>query len=302
VGKTDIAVEAAEAVGGEIVSADSMQIYQGMDIGTAKPTAEQQARVRFHLINVVEPDEPYNVASFKRDAQQAIKEIGERGHLPILCGGTGLYIRALLEHYDFPPAAEDKQIRQRLRREAKEIGSRGLHQRLRKLDPQTAQWLSRNDLKRIIRALEVYELTGQPPAAVQSVDRSPQLHYNTISFVVTCPRGLLYRRIEQRVDQMLAAGWKEEVRHLAQAGYHTGLQSMQAIGYRHILEHLQGNADWLTTVKLIKRDSRRFAKRQLTWFRHQTDFTWLEWATRAQFDDVARTIVEAGRDLMAASQ
>ena len=302
VGKTDIGVQVAEAVGGEIVSADSMQIYKGMDVGTAKPTSEQQARARFHLVDIVQPDEPYNVAMFKRDAQQAIKAIHQRGNLPIMCGGTGLYIQALLEHYDFPPAPEDKQIRQRLHQEAEEIGTAGLHRRLREVDPQTAAQLSPNDLKRIIRALEVYELTGEPVATLQSVDHRPRLQYNSISFVVTCPRAMLYRRIEQRTDRMVAAGWVEEAKQLVGEGCHAGLQSMQAIGYRHILEFLAGTADWPATVKLIKRDSRRFAKRQLTWFRHQSDSTWLQWANKQQFEGTVETIVAAARQLVADSK
>ncbi len=301
VGKTDIAVSVAGEVGGEIVSADSMQIYKGMDIGTAKPTAEQQSQVRFHLIDVVEPDESYNVSMFQRDAQHAIKEIYQRGHLPILCGGTGLYIRAVLEHYNFPPAPEDKQLRQHLRRQAEKVGSGQMHQQLEQVDPETAQRLAPSDTKRIIRALEVYELTGQPISALQSVDGRPQLEYNTAGFVVCCPRAVLYRRIEERIQQMLSAGWLEEVRRLAQVGYHSGLQSMQAIGYRHLLAYLAGNADWSTSVQLIKRDSRRFAKRQLTWFRHQTDFTWLMWANQQQFDRVVQTIIEADRTLAAAT-
>ena len=302
VGKTDIAVQVAEAVGGEIISADSMQIYKGMDVGTAKPTTYQQAQARFHLVDIVKPDEPYNVAMFKRDAQQAIKEIHQRGHLAILCGGTGLYIKAVLEHYNLPPAPQDKQIRQRLRQEARQVGSRVLHERLQELDPQTAAQLSPNDLKRIIRALEVYELTGEPIATLQSVDHRPRLQYNGISFVVTCPRAMLYQRVEQRIDRMLAARWVEEVKQLAQQGCHGGLQSMQAIGYRHILEFLAGTADWPATVKLIKRDSRRFAKRQLTWFRHQSHSTWLQWANKQQFEGIVKTIVAAARQLVADSK
>ena len=298
VGKTDTAITVAEALDGEIVSADSMQIYKGMDIGTAKPTAEQRARARFHLIDIAEPDQPYNVARFQEDAQQAIKGIYQRGHLPILCGGTGLYIQAVLEHYDFPPAPEDKLLRERLRQEVEKVGSRQMYQRLQQVDPQTAQRLAPGDTKRIIRALEVYELTGRPISALQSVDGRPQLAYNVATFVVCCPRAVLYRRIEQRVEQMLAAGWLEEIRCLAEAGYHRGLPSMQAIGYRHLLAYLQGNADWSTTVELIKRDSRRFAKRQLTWFRHQTDFTWLAWGSQQQFNSVVQTILEAARALV----
>lgn len=300
-GKTEIAVAIAEAVGGEIISADSMQIYKPLDIGTAKPTVEQRARARFHLIDVVNPDEPYNVARFAADAHQAVKEIHQRGHLPILCGGTGLYIRAVLHHYDFPPGPANRGVRERLRREAERVGGHQMHQRLQEVDPDSAARLAPNDLKRIIRALEVYQLTGRPTSAQQSVDDSPDLEYKCSSFVVCCPRAILYRRIEQRVEQMLSAGWLEEVKHLGEAGYHSGLQSMQALGYRHLLVHLEGRSDWPTTVATIKRDTRRFAKRQLTWFRHQEDFTWLTWANQAQFHSVLQAIVATARTIKAIS-
>ena len=298
-GKTEIAVEVAEAVGGEVISADSMQIYKAMDIGTAKPTAELRARVPFHLTDIVQPDEPYNVARHQTAARSAIEETYQRGHLPILCGGTGLYIRAVLEHYDFPPGPGDPQVRQRLRQEAQEVGEHHMHERLRQVDPEAAQRLAPNDLKRIIRGLEVYELTGQPLSAQQSVDESPPVKYEALSFVACCPRAVLYRRIEERIDQMLAAGWLEEVRHLAEAKYDAALQSMQAIGYRHLLAYSVGEAHWAATVEAIKRDTRRFAKRQLTWFRHQDGFIWLWWANQDEFRRVVQTVTEAAHRLVA---
>ncbi len=299
--KTAAAIEVAGAVGGEIVSADSMQIYRTMDIGTAKPTPQEQRQATFHLIDIVDPDEDYNVALFQQDAQQAIVDIHRRGLLPILCGGTGLYIQAVIEHFDFPPGPHDEQARQRLEEEAAELGTEKMHHRLSEVDPEAATRIEPQDLRRIVRALEVYELTGQPLSGQQCVDETAPVKYNILSYVLTCPRALLYERIERRVDEMMKRGWLAEVQRLRRAGYHRQMQSMQAIGYRHLLEYLEEGTDLGKTVAEIKRDIRQFAKRQLTWFRNRTNFDWLAWSDQQQWKKAAEQLTEAGRRLMAHS-
>ncbi len=300
-GKTAAAVEVAGAVGGEIVSADSMQIYRGMDIGTAKPTPQEQRQTAFHLIDIVDSDEDYNVALFQQDAQRAIVDIHRRGLLPILCGGTGLYIQTVVEHFDFPPGPRDEQTRQRLEQEAAELGTEQMHHRLREVDTAAAACIEPQDQRRIVRALEVYEVTGQPLSQQQCVDETPPVKYNTLSYVLTCPRALLYGRIERRVDEMMKRGWLAEVQRLRRAGYHSQMQSMQAIGYRHLLEYLEQGTDLDKTVADIKRDIRRFAKRQLTWFRHRTDSDWLTWSDQQQWTEAVSQFIEASRRLMAHS-
>ena len=298
-GKTAAAIEVAGAVGGEIVSADSMQIYRGMDIGTAKPTPQEQRQTAFHLIDIVDSDEDYNVALFQQDAQRAIVDIHRRGLLPILCGGTGLYIQTVVEHFDFPPGPRDEQTRQRLEQEAAELGTEQMHHRLREGDPAAAARIEPQDQRRIVRALEVYEVTGQPLSQQQCVDEMPPVKYNMLSYVLTCPRALLYERIERRVDEMMKRGWLAEVQRLRKTGYHSQMQSMQAIGYRHLLEYLEQSTDLDNTVADIKRDIRRFAKRQLTWFRNRTDFDWLTWSDQQQWKNAAEQLTKAGRSLMA---
>jgi len=282
-GKTDAAIEVAGAVSAEIVSADSMQIYRGMDIGTAKPTPEEQRQTAFHLIDIVDPDEDYNVALFQQDARRTIVDIHRRGLLPILCGGTGLYIQAIVEHFDFPPGPRDAQIRQRLEQEATRLGVAQMHQRLAKVDTAAAARIETQDLRRIVRALEVYELTSQPLSGQQRVDETPSVKYNTLSYVLTCPRVLLYERIEQRVDEMMKRGWLAEVQRLHRAGYHRQMQSMQAIGYRHLLEYLEDGSELGQILNEIKRDIRQFAKRQLTWLRNRTRSDWLTWSDQQQW-------------------
>ena len=289
-GKTEAGVGIAARGGGELVCADSKQIYRGMDVGTAKPTAEERERVPIHLIDFVPPAQEYNVATFQRDARGVILDIHGRGRLPILCGGTGLYVRAVLEHLKFPPVPQtgvsaptrDASIRQELQQEAEEFGSERLHARLAKIDPVSARIISPGDARRIIRALEVYRLTGQPISAVQAVDEAPSIDYNTARYVLTAPRDVLFDSIEGRVDGMMAAGWLDEMAALRERGLATSHQSMQAIGYRHLLEHLDGRRDLAQTVHLIKRDTRRFAKRQMTWLRRESGFAWLAPANEFQ--------------------
>ena len=292
-GKTEAALRLAEQHGGEIVSADSMQIYRGFDAGTAKPTAAERARAPFHLVDVADPHRPYTVADFQDAARGAIADIHGRGKLPILCGGTGLYIRAVVRGLSFPPGGTPatQEIRRRLEAEAAAEGLAVLHGRLRQVDPETAARVGAADRKRIIRALEVYEHTGQPLAQLARVDDAAEVDYNAATFALTSPRAVLYARIEARVEAMLAAGWVDEVARLAADGLTTAHQAMQAIGYRHLLAYLAEGGDWAQVVADIKRDTRRYAKRQLTWFRREPA-TWLEWSGPAEFDAVVRTMAQ----------
>ncbi|MCE5219183.1 tRNA (adenosine(37)-N6)-dimethylallyltransferase MiaA [bacterium] len=290
-GKTQAAIRVARAVGGEIISADSMQIYRGLEVGTAKPTPEERAQARFHLVDFVDVEQPYTVADFQRDATQAIAEVWGRGCLPILCGGTGLYVRAVLEHFVFP--ADDPQQRARLRTqleaEAKRLGTETMHRRLSEIDPEAAVRIMPGDLRRILRALEVCALTGAPAGVQQRrVDDAPGVQYNHSTFILSRPRAVLYEGIEQRVDQMMAAGWVDEAAALRRSRPSAGgSQAMQAIGYRHLwqaLEERPENLDLDGLTATIKRDTRRFAKRQLTWFRRESPAQWREWGTAAEFD------------------
>jgi len=278
-GKTEMALRVAELVGGEIVSADSMQIYRRMDIGTAKPTRAERARAPIHLIDFVPPDAEYTVADFCADAEPLIAQIHARGRLPILCGGTGLYIRALIEGFDFPPGRRNSEVRERLRAEADQLGAEVMHRRLAQIDPAAARRIEPSDIRRIVRALEIFELTGRPISAVQArrrpVDAADAPEYNCAKYVLTAPRQLLFDRIERRVERMMAAGWLDEVRSLVADGVTARAQSMQAIGYRHLLEYLGGKRDLDETVQLIKRDTRRYAKRQMTWLRGDHGYRWL---------------------------
>lgn len=304
-GKTDLAVRVARAVGGEIISADSMQIYRGLDIGVAKPTAAQRAAARFHLVDFVAPDDPYTVADFQRDARRAILEAFGRGALPILCGGTGLYLRAVLEHFAFPAAEAPRrqEVRKALERELAAVGSEEMHRRLEAADPHAAARIAPGDARRITRALEVLALSGAPPSSLRRVDENPPVQYNRVYHVLTRPRPDLYRAIEARVDDMIAAGWLDEVAWLRAQGCGPALQSMQAIGYRHLLQCLMDNenggrpADPEPVIATIKRDTRRFAKRQLTWFRREVGARWLHWADEAEFDSVARLVVRDAQRL-----
>ncbi len=304
-GKTEAAIRVARAVGGEIVSADSMQIYRGLDVGTAKPSPEQRTQAPFHLVDCVEPDRAYTVADYQRDADAAIRDIWGRGLLPLLCGGTGLYLRAVTWRLQFPPKAPETgvraQARARLELECQELGPEALHRRLAATDPAAAARISPRDARRTVRALEVLALTGRPMSALQRVDASGAVGYNRSTFALTCPRAQLYARIEARVDQMMAAGWLEEVRALRARGLPPGSQCLQAIGYRHLAAWLQAGEDlrppWGDVVEAIKRDTRRFAKRQLTWLRHEPEVTWLDWSSPGDFERVVEELCRQAENL-----
>jgi tRNA dimethylallyltransferase len=274
-GKSDTAVRVAEIMDGEIVSADSMLVYRGMDIGTAKPTSSQMHGIRHHLIDIVEPDQEYNAALFQEQARAVIADILQRKKLPLLVGGTGLYIRAVIDDYDFGSACGSEYFRKELQSEAAEYGSAVLHKRLYEVDPGTASRLHQNDTRRIIRALEVYKLTGMPISSFHRIDRYGKPHYNLLMFGLILEREILYKKIEQRVENMIREGLVDEVKGLLYRGFSTGLSSMRGLGYKEIAGHLAGEISLEQAVEILKRNTRRFAKRQMTWFRRDERIRWL---------------------------
>lgn len=290
-GKTAAAIALSERIGGEIINADSMQVYRGMDIGTAKPTPEEQARVPFHLLDVVTPDAPFNVSEWKQRAEHALSDIVARGKNPLVCGGTGMYVRALLDDWTLAETPADPEIRARLENEAKTRGAARLHERLQQVDPTTAARLHPNDAVRIVRALEVYEATGTPMSLSLAKDQAARPSRPAIRLGLTLPRPELYARIEARVDAMLSAGLVDEVRALLAQGYSAELSPLKSLGYKEIINYLHGETDYATAVADIKQNTRRFAKRQQTWFRADTRIHWLD-VTAMNSATVAEQLLE----------
>ncbi|MEW6458012.1 MAG: tRNA (adenosine(37)-N6)-dimethylallyltransferase MiaA [Bacillota bacterium] len=273
-GKTEVGINVALACGGEIVSADSMMVYRGMNIGTAKPSASEMRGVPHHLIDVVDPDEEFNVARYQQLAGEAIVGILGRKRIPLLVGGTGLYIRSVVEDYRFPVRA-DRRLRNRLQETAELYGCARLHRHLAVVDPVTARRLHPNDQRRIIRALEVYYQSGIPFSRhPDRRDRAPK--YLPVMFGLNMERGRLYRRIEERVDAMIRAGLVREVQSLLEKGYGPELVAMKGLGYKEIAAHLRGSLTLEEAIHILKRNTRRFAKRQLTWFRRDERIRWLD--------------------------
>ena len=275
VGKSAVAVAVAKTTGGEIISADSVQVYRGLNIGAAKPTVAERETVPHHLIDLVDPNQNYTVAQFQQQATKQITALHKQGKLPILVGGTGLYLRAVVKGYAFGENAEDELLRLRLRQEAKNLGAEALHNKLSAVDPLTAAKLHPNDLRRVIRALEFYEKNRQTISGQLAATPLENV-YDTLFFCLTLPRELLYRRIEMRVEEMLAAGLVDEVRGLLAGGVSPEAKSMQSLGYKQIVAYLLGEISLTTAIAEIKRDTRRFAKRQLTWFRREKELIWLD--------------------------
>jgi len=281
-GKSALAAQLAEALGGEVVSADSMQVYRGMDIGTAKPNAEVRKRIPHHLLDLVNPDESFNVARYKELADRAIAEILGRGRVVIVAGGTGLYVKVLL-HGIFPAPPVDDALREHLYREAEVYGTEYLFDRLKLVDLEASSRIAPTDLVRIVRALEVYEQTGIPLSEHQLAHSFHGRDYEGLQIGLWHPRDALYLRVEQRVDEMMAAGLVEEVRGLLDHGYSPALKPMQSLGYKQIAEHLAGKTGLAEAVRKIKRETKRYAKRQLTWFRSDAAVRWVP----APFDPAA---------------
>ena len=275
-GKSDLALRLAHELDAEIINADSMQIYRGMDIGTAKPTPEQRRDIPHHLIDVADPDQDFSAADFAAAADYAVKDITERGKRVIVVGGTGLYIRALLKGLvDSPSGAGE--IRQALQQEARDLGNEAMLEKLRLVDPELAGRIHPNNLVRIIRALEVHRLTGVTLSHYQQDHGFSAKRYESLQIGIRVERQELYRRIETRVDRMLEQGLLEEVKHLLASGYGPESKAMRAIGYKEAVAFLSGEYSLEEAAKLIKRDTRRYAKRQLTWFNADPEIIWLEY-------------------------
>ncbi len=276
-GKTELGVRAALELGGEVVSADSMQLYRGMDIGTAKPTREEMRGVPHHLLNSLDPKDRYSVAQYRQDAGRAIHDILSRGKLPIVVGGTGLYIHSILYDMRFTDAASDQAVRRKWEDFLKENGPQALHGELQKRDPKRAEKLHENDTRRVIRALEVCELTGGPMSGQVDAQKGRRKgEFDAACVCLTMEREKLYRRVEQRVDRMMEQGLLEETRRLLLSGVSPADQSMQAIGYKELTEYLTEKRSLTEAVELLKRNTRHYAKRQLTWFRAMDGLLWLD--------------------------
>ena len=273
VGKTSLAVALAENLRGEIICADSRTIYRGMDIGTAKPSAELRARVPHHVLDIADPEGTFTVADFQRVARRAIQDIRSRGRLPLLVGGTGLYIRAVVDDLSIPRVPPDRALRDRLMTEERAAGTGALHRRLTTLDPAAAARIHPANLRRVIRALEVIEATGRPISEQQQRGRRP-LRATMIGLVAE--RAALYRRIDARVDEQLAAGLADETRRLLTLGIPAAAPSLQTLGYKELAGWLQGAYGYEEAVRLLKRNTRRYAKRQLTWFRRDPRIEWID--------------------------
>lgn len=275
VGKTAISIQFAKAVRGEIISTDSMQVYRGMDIGSAKIRKEEMDGVPHHLLDILEPKEPFNVMCFQKLAKKAISEIYSRGHIPILTGGTGFYIQSVLYDITFTEEA-DTSIREKLEQEAIEKGAEYLHEKLVLVDPVTAENIHANNVKRVIRALEFYQLNGYPLSQHNETERQKTSPYLFRYYVLNELRELLYERIEKRVDQMLEDGLVAEVEALKRKGCTRDMVSMQGLGYKEILDYLSGRCTLEEAIDTIKKETRHFAKRQLTWFRREKEVMWVE--------------------------
>lgn len=276
VGKTALSIALAKRIQGEIISADSMQVYRGMDIGSAKILPEEMDGVPHHLIDILDPREEFHVVTFQQKAREAMLGIYERGHIPIIVGGTGFYIQALLYDIDFTENGEDKSFRHELEERAKTPGGAGqLHQRLKEVDPVSAEMIHANNTKRVIRALEFFEETGTRISEHNEQQRQKESPYRFCYFVLEDERSLLYERIDKRVDEMIRQGLVQEVERLRSQGCDRSMVSMQGLGYKEILDYLDGQCSLERAVYLIKRDTRHFAKRQITWFKREKDVTWI---------------------------
>ena len=285
-GKTALALALARESGGEIISADSMQVYRYLDIGTAKPTREEQSLVKHHLIDVVNPDEKFNAAMFIRLAHGTIEKLSDAGKPIFVVGGTGLYIKALLGGlFEGPDADED--LRKLYRQELKQFGKTYLYEKLKESDEQAAAQIDRNDIPRIIRALEVLELCGTSIVEKQKAHHFGDNLYDVIKIGLTTERTELYKRIDQRTEKMIDDGLVDEVARLLSMGYHETLKPMQALGYKHIARLIKGSCNLADAVKMIKRDTRHFAKRQMTWFGRDRE---IEWFAPSDIDTIKRKI------------
>lgn len=295
VGKTALSIALAKAIGGEIISADSMQVYRHMDIGSAKIMPEEMEGVPHHLIDVLEPAEEFNVVVFQKLAKQAAEEIYSRGHIPIVVGGTGFYIQALVYDIDFTENDEDTALRQALEEQARREGAEVLYERLRAVDPESCESIHAHNIKRVIRAIEFYEKTGKKISDHNREQRQNDSPYHFAYFVLTDSRDRIYQRIDERVDLMMAHGLMGEVSALRDRGCRRDMVSMQGLGYKELLACLEGEISLEEAVYLIKRDTRHFAKRQLTWFRREKEVIWID---KTVYDHDSQKMLKCMQDFL----
>lgn len=274
-GKTELSIALAKKLNGAIISADSMQVYKYMNIGSAKIRPEEMQGVRHYLVDVLDPREEFHVARFQQMAKEAMDEIYRNGQLPIVVGGTGFYIQALLKDIDFDESSGELPCRKELEETARREGGAVLYERLKQVDPESAEAIHPNNVKRVIRALEFYQETGQPISLHNREQKEKQPPYTYVYFVLNDDRARLYERIDRRVDRMVEQGLVEEVRWLKEHGYDRSLVSMQGLGYKELFPYLDGTCSLEEAVEIIKRDTRHFAKRQITWFKREPDVIWL---------------------------
>ncbi|MCI7158376.1 MAG: tRNA (adenosine(37)-N6)-dimethylallyltransferase MiaA [Flintibacter sp.] len=292
-GKTRMAVELAQRHNGEVISADSMQIYRTMDIGTAKPTQEEMGGIPHHMIDVADPEEDFSVARYVEMAAQCVDDVLARGKLPIVAGGTGLYIDSLLSGRTFAPFSPDSALRGELERELEEKGGQAMLEALAQVDPEAAQRLHPNDHKRIIRALEVYRSTGKTITQHNRETQAIPPRYNALTIGLAFQdRQAMWRRIDQRVDEMVAAGLEDEVRRLLTSGISPKCTAMQAIGYKEFTQALSGEMTWQEAADVVKLRSRQYAKRQLTWFGRNPNTRWVRWDDPPEFEQGRRASTE----------
>lgn len=275
VGKTELSIQLAKVIGGEIISADSMQVYKYMDIGSAKITPEEMDGVRHYLVDELEPFDEFHVVKFQEYAQKYLNEIYAHGKIPIIAGGTGFYIQALLNDIDFTEQESDSAYRKELEALAEEHGNQYLHDRLKEVDPESAEAIHPNNRKRVIRALEFYQETGRKISEHNAKEQMRTSPYNFAYFVLNDERSHLYKRIDARVDKMIEDGLEAEVRRLKEMGCTKDMVAMQGIGYKEMLSYLDGSYSLEEAVYIIKRETRHFAKRQITWFKRERDVIWL---------------------------
>lgn len=287
VGKTETSIRLAQAIGAEIISADSMQVYRGMDIGTAKIKNEEMKNVPHYLIDEFEPDEEFNVMIFQNRAKKYMEDIYSRGKIPLIVGGTGFYIQSVLYNIDFAKDQEPDGFREEMAAFAEEFGKEALHNKLKEVDIESANAIHPNNVKRVIRALEYYHFTGEKFSVHNETERQKESPYEFLYLVLNSERSLLYERINQRVDQMIEEGLVDEVRNLLQRGFSKNLVSMQGLGYKELVPYLEGNGTLEDAIYQIKRDTRHFAKRQLTWFGREKEVTMLE---KDQFSSVEHIV------------
>ena len=292
VGKTYVSVELAKKLGTEIISADSMQIYKGMDVGTAKIREDEKQGIIHHMIDIVSPDEDYSVSEFKYEAEKIIDRLSEEGKIPIIVGGSGLYVNSIIYDLNFGNAKSDEKLREYYTYYYKEHGEDALYDKLLKIDPEAAGKIHKNNVKRVIRALEVYDITGLKFSDINTDIRKESNKYDCILLGLSMERKLLYERINKRVDEMLSAGLLEEVKTLKDKGYKKNLVSMRGIGYKEIIDHLEGIIGYEDAAAILKRNTRRFAKRQYTWFLKDRNVKWFSMDNLEEIDNTIKDILE----------